>query len=448
MNRGHYFAIETYGTAKAPTSYKYLKIIQKQAPNAANAEDPHLELNYPILLSLDKDSISFSVAGWEHIRNKDQAEDQTTTVFLSNLLFRISLDDLDGASKQIVSLFSYEQDSGVFYTHNSNYERNTSPIFVDAAWSKAYYKSIKDQSSNGLSRLISSLFPGLQHQGWNQQLRNFLIPENKQTEPGRLIYFCELFMDFLYDFYYTSLFYTHPHYAEIEGKLEQNKLIRAIIGKLRFHYSAHQVAIQQKEEPANTKIFSDDFLPENFHNVNLADEKEQAFADSFVEEGADNIKNWLSILRENGAERTVNVKNKCFKNIEAEHRAVYKIETEAQQAFSKTLSKEAEDSLQWLIGRYNIWGGMMLQFFYIFNIWSRIAFGFGAISTLYIGYVLYFSNDKDLYYPEAFTVFYGISLLGLGLVAGVIAERLFVFTLKVIQIFEGLLRIRTRFYSE
>jgi hypothetical protein len=166
------------------------------------------------------------------------------------------------------------------------------------------------------------------------------------------------FLDFLFDFFHSNVFTGNPYYEAIKNHLLTSPITNALIKKLEYSYYKEGV---KSELFATQKVYYEGRL-----------------------ENA--TKEWLALIRNKQYENVIHPNNCWFEPIETEHQQVFyenkhifKIIKEIYSPKPAFIESEAETSVQWLVGRYNLWEAFVLQFGFIFNCRSvfSLLFAFG-----------------------------------------------------------------------
>lgn len=219
-----------------------------------------------------------------------------------------------------------------------------------------------------------------------------ILPGGERFENNKLYGF-ELFLDFLYDFFHTNAFVSHPAYRPLRRMLLDHPFIRAIILKVQFYYYLKRLKEISRESAQQEK----DKLGKDFENA---------------------AKKWLTFLRSEDGNEIVKPENHWFDGVEAEHMNIYEKtkdlnRTRIESSYPKEnrlrkkisgnrlrfLRKEAEESIEWLLSRYNISAAFRLQFGWIFSRSSNWAVGVFMVIVL----MVFFWSVAQFHVPERFS---------------------------------------------
>jgi hypothetical protein len=244
----------------------------------------------------------------------------------------------------------------------------------------------------------------------------------KRPRPGEKVFpisMQEFFLDLLYDIYHSSIFQAHPNYFDLIDFLNAVPLSKAVILKAQYYWANIEYARAKATEKHN--------------------EERIAFNQERMEEYRSN---WLKFVRSPLGDKTTKL-SAWFLGVEKEHDLIYSNHADIQVSgvseskktdIDPSLRKEAEDSLQWLLTRYNISGAFAYQVFTIYkrvNLWIFLisaAVLFGLIVQFYFKPFRIFKEGLLLLdrYNFLFCVLFFASLALLcGIFSIFVIERLF-----------------------
>ncbi|MEZ4965890.1 MAG: hypothetical protein R2791_11670 [Saprospiraceae bacterium] len=180
-------------------------------------------------------------------------------------------------------------------------------------------------------------------------------------EDIKLHIFNVFILDFLFDIRHSNLFISHPRFENLIGFLISVPVIKGIWYKYGYLYAFHEYSLGVEGSQV---------------------ERNRLIKDNLQENG----KTWLFLLRSKDMEPYINTNKHWFDGVEIEHDKIYK------NSKSDYLRIEAEDSVQWSLGRYDLIGTYRLQFTRVFSSLSRwLILGVFVLSFILSFYFL-FSN--------------------------------------------------------
>lgn len=180
-------------------------------------------------------------------------------------------------------------------------------------------------------------------------LNNPTIIDNQETQS-----FKEFFLDLLYDLKHSNVFINHPYYNILTGFLKSVPLSNAIWMKAEYLFNREENA-RLGQNPSRQDAPKIDF-----------------FSNKQEEAGKD----WLKFLRTRDGEFSTDSNTNWFEGVEKEHKNVYRYSA------AEYLRQEAEDSVQWLLERYDLLRAYRLQFSRIFSRPSQVSLGLAAVLTI------------------------------------------------------------------
>lgn len=171
----------------------------------------------------------------------------------------------------------------------------------------------------------------------------------------------EFFLDLLFDLYHSNVFQSHPKYFDLVDFINSVPISKAILLKAKFYWArAEYIRLNNIHKNDESKL-----------------QKEQV---EFNQERLENYRSaWLKFIRSASGESTIEL-NPWFLGIEYEHELSYD-ETDIVNT-KATLKKEAEDSMQWMIKRYNLLESFGFQFKKIYDKWNRSIMLFGSVGLI------------------------------------------------------------------
>ena len=219
-----------------------------------------------------------------------------------------------------------------------------------------------------------------------------------ENETASRTLFEHFVLDLLFDLQHSGVFRGHPAREAFMGFIQSVSKIKAIRLKAEYKYALHQLLIYRNQKGGDSKEL--DFLQEREEKATRA---------------------WLEFLRSSkgGAATKDSSDDRWFLGVEEEHSVVFKNSKE------KHLKKQAEDSIQWLVGRYALGRAYELQFLEVFttkNV-AIIALGFCASSSAWCYFSLPFLGDSNEFH-WSFHVLFVLSLIQLFIIGGLVFERL------------------------
>ncbi len=193
-------------------------------------------------------------------------------------------------------------------------------------------------------------------------------PKQNTPETGALK---EFFLDLLFDLQHSNLFTHHPHHDSLMGFLKSIPSAKGIMLKAEYllHHRYLQLA-KVEAQPNGQKIkFAEQKLEEackkwlDFLRTKEGEASATPYWGWFEEEERKGRKNTDGIGILESAQQG------WFEGVEKEHDNIFK------NSDAGYLRKEAEDSVQWLLERYNLWRTYGLQIKRIFSPPSKVLFG-------------------------------------------------------------------------
>lgn len=257
---------------------------------------------------------------------------------------------------------------------------------------------------------------------------NYSDGTGKSPRPGEELFrisMQEFFLDLLYDLHHSNIFQSHPNYLDLIDFLDTVPLSKAIILKAQYFWAnaEYQRTILRAAEPEQPSTLREVIwkITKYLHVKKLQKKiytlkKDRPLPEeiSFNQERLEEFRsNWLKFIRSSKAEKTIKL-SPWFLGVEVEHDLVYEPVSpfsidDGEKSFLKkvkmdsSLRKEAEDSLQWLLSRYNVLGSFQFQFGKIYSDKSRyIVLGFAVVAIIVISLFLHTPAQKILFAPYNF----------------------------------------------
>ncbi|MCB9826677.1 hypothetical protein H6804_00150, partial [Candidatus Nomurabacteria bacterium] len=174
------------------------------------------------------------------------------------------------------------------------------------------------------------------------------------TDTDAQLVFKKFILDLYFDIKYSNLFIFHPRFESMIGFLMSIPLSKGIWLKAEYLWLVNESNNLQRKEGDNHV------------------ERAKFSGDKMEESG----KKWLAFLRSQEGELATAVDSGWFEGVEKEHKIAYQVSD------STYLRKEAEDSVQWLLDRYDIYRAYRFQFFKVFSLSSLFLIVIASITSI------------------------------------------------------------------
>ncbi len=206
MEDGYFFVHETY---KGISSYRYTTVKSIRPP--LKFEYPE----HPLSVVLSEERVEFKFHG----KVKEEEPTQSFELFHLNLNQEA---DAQSYSKWVIEDLCYED---INLYHHYRWENHD----------KLSFRKIEELNFGSSEDFACSIFK--------------INSPNPTTDFKQ----CHFFLDFLFDFFHSDIFVSHPNYQDIKEKLLQNVIISGIYDKCEYYYwiAKHNELVNQNQDLQN-----------------------------------------------------------------------------------------------------------------------------------------------------------------------------------------------------
>ena len=413
MAFGYFFEPVANEWGGGPKAYFYNKAVRKNPlPNEINF--------FPISVVLTRYNIQFYFHGYrlnEVSANKDEAANKS----ISHSSIR--------TKKEIDKNLPL---TDIYYSSSQIFQLPISEFTQDELTDELKRFRPKDESNNLDPLLDERLYEKVEGVFSYKKLEEFEIISEKFPNG---IFLPELILDFLFDFLHSEVFRTNPHYTILKEYMLKNPMMKIILQKLEYQFSVEKLKTLIVEKNNSLEI----------EDISEGKQKNQVKRlESFEKNAVEATDHWVNLILEDSG-KIIRADNFWFQDIESEHKNVYKKKSKEfnSKKLSEKVKKKAEDSVQWLLDRYDIIEAFRLQFKYLYTkVWSGgfslpfllflillivIVFGyiFGLNGIVIFEYGVHLSKMRHIFY-----IFFFSTLLGLVFLSGVALERIIQFVIS------------------
>jgi hypothetical protein len=252
MNYGKFFKLdkEKSDLSRGITCYDYIWL--------RDNEDNKDSQEFPIYVTINKDSIDFHAHYHDYYKIKDERKHKHSHNTILSLPLSANLDVKDGLTGALVEGYK---------TNFPRYDKEGSSYLWELHWKTLWRNRNWEKSDASYFEL--NVFVEPKEKNWKkliEEIKDFEKKDNKEDEDAYINkereqadpnrgknskkinrFIRKLILDFLFDLEHTKVFQTSPHYEHISIKLKENFFFSALVAKANFYYW-REILIQGKKK--------------------------------------------------------------------------------------------------------------------------------------------------------------------------------------------------------